>query len=251
MVSAVATSPLRILTPRNHGEAAWVYLSGLGGGLVGGDHFDIAVDAEAGASAFLTTQSSTKIYGSPEGSSQRLRGCVADDACLAIVPDPVVCFAGARYRQTVDVDLAPRGSLVLFDAYTCGRSARGERWRFDSYSSKSTVLRHGRRVILDSVRLDSHPGAIAERMGAFEAFLTLVALGERFRSVREAILSVASPGVSAAAAGRAIVAASPVGEGGAVLRVAATCFESAARIFRSSFAALAEALGDDPFARKW
>src|SRR5687768_3060300 len=36
--TALAHSPLRLLTPRNHGHAAWVYTSSLGGGLVDGDH---------------------------------------------------------------------------------------------------------------------------------------------------------------------------------------------------------------------
>src|SRR5207245_10808543 len=34
---AYAESPLRLLTPRNHGNAAWVYTSTLGGGLLDGD----------------------------------------------------------------------------------------------------------------------------------------------------------------------------------------------------------------------
>ena len=39
---AFATSPLRLLTPKNHGSAAWVYASSYGGGLLGGDQADVA-----------------------------------------------------------------------------------------------------------------------------------------------------------------------------------------------------------------
>src|SRR5207237_901842 len=35
--AAYAKSPLRLLTPRNHGAAAWAYTSTLGGGFVDGD----------------------------------------------------------------------------------------------------------------------------------------------------------------------------------------------------------------------
>ena len=40
---AYATSPLRLLTPKNHGSAAWVYASSYGGGLVGGDDLRLTV----------------------------------------------------------------------------------------------------------------------------------------------------------------------------------------------------------------
>src|SRR5579863_525984 len=103
LASAWATSPLRILTPRNHGHGAWVYMAGLGGGLLGGDHYEVHLDVERGATAFLTTQATTKVYGSERACSQRIVGRVHDEATLAIVPDPVVCFAGARYRQSVDI----------------------------------------------------------------------------------------------------------------------------------------------------
>src|SRR4029078_9252933 len=59
---AYDTSPLRWLTPRNHGPAAWVYTSSYGGGLVGGDHLCLTISIGAGASAFVSSQASTKGY---------------------------------------------------------------------------------------------------------------------------------------------------------------------------------------------
>ena len=51
--TALAASPLRLLAPRNHGDAAWVFLSNLGGGLVDGDRVQVKVDVGPGASALL------------------------------------------------------------------------------------------------------------------------------------------------------------------------------------------------------
>src|SRR5688572_3469687 len=59
---AYATSPLRLLTPRNHGDAAWIYAASYGGGLLGGDRVQLSVQVANGARAFLSTQASTKIY---------------------------------------------------------------------------------------------------------------------------------------------------------------------------------------------
>jgi urease accessory protein len=245
--TAFATSPVRILAPNNHGSAAWAFLASFGGGLVDGDRLDVDIEVAPCASALLGTQGFTKVYRSPHGCSQRLVARVADAATLTVVPDPVVCFAGARYTQRIAVDLARDASVLLLEGYTCGRSARGVRWQFSHYASRTTILRGGARVLVDATRLDPADGPVAERMGRFDVVLSLVAIGPRFARVREAMFAPrrASSGASA------IVAASPIGHDGGILRILAESFESASRALRSSFAELARLLGDDPFARKW
>ena len=49
---AYAESPLRLLTPRNHGQAAWVYTSTLGGGFVDGDRVRLRISVGRAALAF-------------------------------------------------------------------------------------------------------------------------------------------------------------------------------------------------------
>jgi urease accessory protein len=90
---AYATSPLRLLMPANPGDAAWVYTSSFGGGLVDGDRLVVDADVGLGASVFLSTQASTKVYRSPGGTSTELHARVAGGALLVVAPDPVVCFA--------------------------------------------------------------------------------------------------------------------------------------------------------------
>jgi urease accessory protein len=245
---AHANSPLRLLTPKNHGDSVWVFLASLGGGLVDGDRLEVHIDATRDTSALIASQASTKIYRSPSGCSQSLFARVADNASLAIVPDPVVCFAGARYRQAIDVELAPQASLLLWDGYTCGRGARGERWKFSRYASRTRVTRSGQPVLVDATVLDPMHGRIEDRMGRFDVVLSLLAIGERFAPIRAVILEDTPAPM---AGDLTLAAASPLGPNGAILRVAATRFENASRVFRPSFAMLARLLGDDPFARKW
>lgn len=246
--SALATSPLRILTPKNHGHAAWLFLASLGGGLVDRDHLDVDVRVRQGASALIGTQASTKVYRSPNGCSQRLVARVDEGASLAVVPDPVVCFDGAHYAQRTDVRLAADASVLLLEAYTCGRSARGERWAFSRYASRTSIMRDDAPVLIDSTLLDPRHGPVDERMGRFDVVLSLVVLGPRFAGVRESTMVSEEARVSD---GSTIVAVSPLGSDGCIVRVAAERFEDASRILRSSFVALARTLGDDPFARKW
>jgi urease accessory protein len=248
LARAFAVSPVRLLTPRNHGNFAWVFLANLGGGLVDGDRLAVEVDVGEDASALLSTQASTKVYRSARGCSQVLQGRVASGGVLAILPDPVVCFAGARYTQSVDVTMAPAASVVLLDGYTCGRSARGERWEFARYASRTRVIRGGGSAVIDATRLDGEPGSIAERMGRFDVLLTLLAIGPRVARLREALLEC---GETPTPGAPTIAAASPVGSDGAILRVAAERLQGAMRVLRPILGALAATVGDDPFARKW
>jgi urease accessory protein len=248
LARALAVSPIRLLTPRNHGRFAWAFLASLGGGLVDGDRLAVEVDVGEGASALLGTQATTKVYRSARGCSHGIRATVSDGGILANLPDPVVCFAGANYVQNVDVALAPSASLVLLDGYTCGRSARGERWQFARYASRTTVTRGGSCRAFDATWLDDEAGSIAERMGRFDVFLSLLALGPRVAALRESLLaSSQAPSPDAPA----IAAASSIGADGAILRVAAERVPAAMRVLAPSLAAIADLLGDDPFARKW
>jgi urease accessory protein len=247
IAQAAASSPIRLLTPRNHGDGAWVYVATLGGGLVDGDHLALQVDAAEETTCVLGTQASTKVYRSPSGCSQRLEARVGRGGALALLPDPVVCFAGARYSQTVTVELDPGASLFLLDGYTCGRAARGERWQFATYRSRTTVTRSGERALVDATFLDTAQGNIADRMGRFDVVLSVIAVGPRLAAVGEALRAIPPE------RGRnsPVVAVSDHGNDVTIARAAAECFEDASRILRPSFSALTALLGDDPFARKW
>src|SRR4051812_49132245 len=82
VTESFSKSPLKILAPKNHGSASWVYFSNFGGGYVGGDAIDIDINVEPHAHAVFLSQASTKVYGSKNESRQTVRGKVARDAIL-------------------------------------------------------------------------------------------------------------------------------------------------------------------------
>lgn len=244
LASAIAASPLKLLAPSNHGDAVWIYVVNFGGGLVDGDDVKLRACIRRGASALVTTQSSTKVYRSPRGCSQSFDADVAEDASLVVLPDPVACFAGARYRQSTRIALAAGATLVLVDAFTCGRRAHGEQWAFERFLSRISITREERAVVVDAILLDPSHGALAARMGRFDAFATVIALGPRAREAREALLARQTvPG--------ATIAASPLGEDGAIARVGGESTEAVIAAIRALLESLPRMLGDDPFARKW
>src|SRR5215831_5960504 len=64
---AYAESPLRLLSPRSRGSAAWVCVSTLGGGLVGGDRAQLSLTVGARSQAVVTTQGPTRVFRSAQG----------------------------------------------------------------------------------------------------------------------------------------------------------------------------------------
>lgn len=247
---ALATSPLRLLTPTNHGRAAWVYTSSYGGGMVDGDRAEIDVEVTAGAAAFLSTQASTKVYRSVRGTSAALHGQVGPDALLAVVPDPVVCFAASRYRQTQSFDIAAGGALVLVDWMSSGRHGSGERWLFHEYAATLDVRVEGTTVVHDALALRARDGELPPRLERFDVLATVLIVGT---PVRDHAAGVAAR-VAGLPVGRRppqLVAAAPVGGGGCLVRIAGTSFEATAALVRDYLRFLPCLLGDDPWARKW
>jgi urease accessory protein len=247
---ACAASPLRLLTPRNHGTAAWVYTATYGGGLVDGDALRLDIDVGPDAMAMVSTQASTKVYRSPSGTSAELNAAVAHGALLALLPDPVVCFAASRYRQVQRLHLHPTASLVMVDWLSSGRRASGERWVFDSYSSRLTIRCADRLVLLDALSLCADHGTVAARMGRFDVLCLVVIIGQPLAApINRAMCRVSERPVQKRA--DVLVAASPVSDVGCLVRIAGGSVEEVAGVAREYVSFLPLVLGDDPWARKW
>ncbi len=264
---AYATSPLRLLMPRNHGHAAWIYTSSFGGGLVDGDRIVMDLTIAEGASAFLSTQAATKVYRSPcRGTSAELRARVGAGGLLVAAPDPVVCFAAARYRQVQCFDLAPDAALVAIDWLSSGRWAAGERWAFREYLAQLSVRVDGKLVVHDVLGLRADDGDLAMRMGRFEVMAIAVVIGagagSRCARLREAAAALLSriDGVPVARRPERLLVATRLhglsqrdqkNECGCVIRVAGMSVGQVGRTLRELLAFVPAMLGDDPWTRKW
>jgi len=253
VTSAVASSPLKLLIPRSHGESAWVYLSSFGGGLLAGDQNRLDVTLGAGAKCFVGTQASTKIYRNPLASpcTQRTRVIVGKDALLVMAPDSVQPFAGSDYVQSQEFHLAASAGLVLVDWYTSGRRERGECWAFRRYRSRNEIFIDGQRRVLDSLLLEDAegPSGLQQRMGRYHCLALLLILGPSLTAPAEALLA----DTTATEVSRRVpllVSASPVA-GGALLRVAGETAEMVGHELHRRLGFLPAYLGDDPWSRKW
>jgi urease accessory protein len=250
LTRAFAASPVKVFATSHGRVASWVYAATLGGGLVGGDEIEITAQLEPESRALLTTQASTKIYRSTRRARQTLNATVGSRALLAVMPDPVVCFASADYAQTQRYTLSEDANLVLVDWMSSGRHATGERWAFSRYESRISISRSEHRIFHDAIVLETDGDRVVERMRGFNVLLTAVVTGPLVTEAAQHLLStIASEPVVRDA--DTIVSASKLSDGGTLLRVAAVSVEDVGRTIRQAFQFLCPLLGDDPWSRKW
>ena len=247
---AYATSPLRLLTPANHGTAAWIYTSSFGGGLVDGDDIRLDIDVRQGAAAYVSTQSATKVYRSPHGTIATVHGVVHPRAFLVVAPDPVVPFAGARFRQRQCYDVSADGGLVVIDVLVSGRRASGERWKFVEYESRIEVAVGGRLRVYDPLALRAADGDLAARLGRFNVLATAIVAGGLLQADVARVLDLAAT-QRAGRRSEQVLAASPMGDDACIVRLAGAGTESVCRTVRRLLQFVPSRLADDPWTRKW
>ena len=236
--TAFAESPLRFLTPRNHGTAAWAYISTLGGGLVGGDRLELQLSVGPGARAFVSSQGPTRVFGSARRTTSTTFARVEEGGALMLFPDPTACFGGARYAQRTEVSLASGSSLALWEVLSAGR----ERWGFTRCESTLRIA----PFLDERWLLDPEHGPLDERMGRFGAIGTLFLVGPLFTKIAETIRErVDERPVEGGAP--VVESASPLRNGALVVRAAAPSVQQLLQRLRRHLAALPSLLGDDPW----
>jgi len=157
-----STLPLQVLAPLALDDpAAIVSILNPTGGLVGGDRLSIDVNLAAGTHAVLTTPSATRVYRTDaEETTQSVKLALGPRAVVEWVPDHTIPFAGSAFRQAIDVDMDATAGLILVDAFSAGRIARGEAWRFAALESAVSIrdqygwLLHDRFVLRGPVAKD-------------------------------------------------------------------------------------------------
>lgn len=125
------------------------------GGVVGGDRLSIDLHLQPQTHALITTAAASKIYRSQDIlARQNIKIKIEENACLEWLPQPLILFDAANYRQNLIVELAPNSSWLSWEIIRFGRSARGERFLGGKWRSHTEVWRENRPLWIDRQRLD-------------------------------------------------------------------------------------------------
>ncbi|MEH0109414.1 urease accessory protein UreD [Tersicoccus sp. MR15.9] len=139
--------------PDATGQVTYVVVNP-GGAYLDGDRYRIQVTLAPAAQLLLTGQAATKIYRTPRtGATQTLTARLAAGSRFEYLPDQLIAYRGARYRQDTRVEMDPSASLVLADVVTPGWSPGGEPFRYDALRLRTAVTMEGRSVVVDNLQL--------------------------------------------------------------------------------------------------
>ena len=150
-------NPLQVMPPMEleGGRCAYTYILNPCGGLVGGDRLKIEIKLERGAHALCSSPSATRVYrslGAP--SLQEIKVDIGPQAILEWFPETVIPFAGSHFEQKLHFKLENEATLILWDAFSSGRVARGERWAFSSFSNEIKIWSKNGEHVRDRLNLN-------------------------------------------------------------------------------------------------
>jgi urease accessory protein len=154
---------LRVRFPNGNSKTALeAVIVNTGGGMTGGDRFDIDVKVGPRARLSVTTAAAEKIYrslGPDTGIGVKLD--VGPGGALAWLPQETIVFDQARLRRSIDIALARDANLLLVEAAVFGRSAMGETVVQGHFFDRWRLRVDGALVFAETLRLD---GDIAQRL---------------------------------------------------------------------------------------
>ncbi|WP_307481319.1 urease accessory protein UreD [Pseudarthrobacter sulfonivorans] len=133
---------LRVLRPHYLDESGQVcyVLVNPGGAYLGADLFLLDMEVEEGASLLLTTQSATKVYRTPGSfAEQRMSLRLGEGARLELMPDQLIAYREASYRQNTHITVRPASSLVMAEVITPGWSPDGASFKYEELRLRNEI----------------------------------------------------------------------------------------------------------------
>ena len=246
-------NPFRWLVPRGRGKSVWAYASSYGGGLVSGDAVSLQVECGPGSASYVGSQASTKVYqtGRAGGVCQNATVNLGADAFLAWLPEVLQPFDASEYEQRQRFNLASSSGLVVLDWFCSGRMARGERWRFARYATRTEIWNGPLLSMVDALRLEEPDGPALESLqkSNYECFATLVVCGDMLAREADRVASEVArrplprhPEVT--------VSAGAIRGGGVLIRCGGVGVEEVRSALAGFLGFLEERLGENPLLRK-
>ncbi|PYT29115.1 MAG: hypothetical protein DMG58_16920 [Acidobacteria bacterium] len=142
-----------------------------------GDRLSVELDVRPSARAQVTSTGATRLYRSrPEAEPAEFTMYVRahEGALLEYLPDPLIPFAGSRYRQRTVVNLEHDAGLFWWDTVAPGREARGEVFSYHHLHLSFALRVDGIPVAIERGDLDpiARPLQSAARLGPYRYFST-------------------------------------------------------------------------------
>jgi urease accessory protein len=156
-----------------------VHLNNVSGGVLGGDHLHLNIEAGPGSQVQITTTGATRIYAPRAEARDSL--CSADihlhaGALLEYLPDPLIPFRGARAEQRTHITMDEGATLFWWEILAPGRLASGECFEYESLRVAAEVWAGDTPILIDRMRLEPQCRSVASpvRFGSHRFLITFV-----------------------------------------------------------------------------
>jgi urease accessory protein len=172
------TPPLKVIRAfDNGGGGVLVHLHNVSGGILAGDYLELVVTLGANSYAQLTTTGATRLYqhhGNRPCATQINQIVVGENALLEMLPDQMIPFAGAAYRQDTHIKLGPGAGLFWWETLAPGRVAAGELFEYDLLDLRFALFDGLRPIALEHSRLEPgvQPMCSPVRLGSYRYIST-------------------------------------------------------------------------------
>ncbi len=151
----------KALFPRRQAGVEAIVLN-TGGGITGGDRFDIMAGVGAGTHLTLTTQAAERAYRAAQGWGEvQSTISVAARATLHWLPQELILFNGCALSRRLHIDLAAEARALVVEPVIFGRTAMGETLTEAAFRDMIHIDRAGRPIYRDATRMT---GDLAARM---------------------------------------------------------------------------------------
>jgi urease accessory protein len=154
---------LRVRFPNSQSGELEAVTVNTGGGMTGGDAFDIDVSVGENARLVITSTAAEKIYrslGPP--ATVNVKVSVAAGGALTWLPQETILFDRAVLHRRIEVDLADDARLVLIEPLVFGRTGMGESVSNGELHDSWRARQNGRLIYAEGTKLS---GPIAQTLG--------------------------------------------------------------------------------------
>ncbi|OCA93678.1 urease accessory protein UreD [Actinobaculum suis] len=144
----------KIIRPHYLDDSGQVYytIANPGGGYLGGDSYRIDINVQPGASALVTDQSAAKVYRTPGNYVvQNINFSVEAGGVLEYIPDQLILYREADFRQSLVARVSSEGSLFISDVVTPGWAPDGSQFGYNQARLRNIIYVDDEPVVLDNI----------------------------------------------------------------------------------------------------
>ena len=158
---------LKLLFPRREpGAALEGVLVNSSGGIAAGDRLHGTIRCREAASLLLTTQAAERCYRArPDEAAATIDVSIRLDAGAALewLPQETILFDGAALARRLRVEMHDTARLLAVESRVFGRAGSGEVVRSLAFEDRIEIVRAGRLILLDSLRVEGDAQALLRR----------------------------------------------------------------------------------------